>query len=71
MQYGIGEVSYGLMEHGLIDEFRLWIHPIFLGKDGPKVPHFKESPLTKLRLLNARTLKHGIVIAAYTCRSNG
>ena len=59
------------MKHGLIDEFRLWFHPIFLGKDGPKVPHFKETPLTRLRLLNTRTLREGIVIATYMCRSNG
>jgi dihydrofolate reductase len=71
VQYGIGDVSYEMMKHSLIDEFRLWIHPIFLGKDGPKVPHFKGSPLTELRLLNARTLKSGVVIVAYACRSNG
>lgn len=27
VQYGFGPVSYSLMEHGLLDELRLWVHP--------------------------------------------
>jgi dihydrofolate reductase len=26
VQYGFGSVSYALLEHGLLDELRLWIH---------------------------------------------
>ena len=32
VQYGFGAVSTLLMEHGLLDELRLWIHPLFVGK---------------------------------------
>src|SRR5437879_4154463 len=27
VQYGFGQVSYLLLDHGLLDELRLWIHP--------------------------------------------
>src|SRR5258708_18918649 len=27
VQYGLGQVSFALLEHGLVDEMRLWIHP--------------------------------------------
>jgi len=40
VQYGLGPVSFTLIDNGLIDEVRLWVHPIILGRDGPKVPHF-------------------------------
>jgi dihydrofolate reductase len=29
VQYGFGQLSYALLEHGLLDELRLWIHPLF------------------------------------------
>src|SRR5579885_173026 len=31
VQYGFGAVSTLLMENGLLDELRLWIHPLFVG----------------------------------------
>ena len=31
VQYGFGAVSTLLMEHGLLDELRLWFHPLFVG----------------------------------------
>src|SRR4051812_47541505 len=31
VQYGFGAVSTLLMEHGLLDELRLWVHPLLVG----------------------------------------
>src|SRR5579859_347 len=31
VQYGLGDVSFSLMQRGLIDELRLWFHPLILG----------------------------------------
>ena len=67
VQYGLGEVSFILLEHGLVDEIRLWIHPIVLGKRGPQAPHFANCPPAQLELVSARTLPNGIVVVDYRC----
>ena len=54
VQYGLGDVSFTLMEHGLIDEIRLWVHPLILGRNGPRVPHFIGCPPARLHLANTR-----------------
>jgi dihydrofolate reductase len=65
VQYGFGRLSYTLMHHGLLDELRLWIHPFFFGSGGPQGLLYREGPLTKLRFLDARTLRNGDVILTY------
>jgi dihydrofolate reductase len=65
VQYGIGSVSFALMAHGLIDEFRLWIHPLILGAKGPRAPHFLDCVTTRFELVGARPLANGIVIATF------
>jgi dihydrofolate reductase len=65
VQYGIGQVSFTLLEHGLIDELRLWIHPLILGNRGPQVPHFRDCLPTQLNLVASRTLPNGITILNY------
>jgi dihydrofolate reductase len=66
VQYGLGQVSFTLMEHGLLDEIRLWVHPLILGSQGPQVPHFISCPATHLQLVDTKTLPNGIVILRYT-----
>jgi dihydrofolate reductase len=65
VQYGFGRLSYALMHHGLLDELRLWVHPFFFGSGGPDALLYREGPLTKLRLVEAMTLKNGEVILTY------
>ena len=48
VQYGFGQLSHTLMEHGLLDELRLWVHPLFVGSGGPQDLLFREGPLTRL-----------------------
>jgi dihydrofolate reductase len=69
VQYGLGQVSFALMEHGLIDEIRLWVHPLILGNNGPQVPHFRDCPPVQLHLVAARTLPNGIAILNYQVAS--
>jgi dihydrofolate reductase len=65
LQYGFGPLSFTLIDNGLIDEIRLWIHPIILGSEGPKNPHFFSCPPTRFRLVANRTLPNGIAILTY------
>lgn len=68
VQYGLGQVSFTLLEHGLVDEIRLWIHPLVLGKKGPQSPHFLNCPTAQLDLVSTRALPNGIVIVNYKCK---
>lgn len=68
VQYGLGEVSFALLEHGLVDELRLWIHPIIRGKEGPKIPHFLNCSPAQFDLAGSRVLPNGIVIVNYTSK---
>jgi dihydrofolate reductase len=65
VQYGLGSVSFALIDNGLIDEIRLWVHPIILGSKGPKSPHFLGCAPTRLQLAASKTLPSGVVILNY------
>jgi dihydrofolate reductase len=65
VQYGLGNVSWTMLQHGLIDEMRLWVHPLILGRNGPKVSHFLNCPAAQFRLVSTRSLPNGITILSY------
>lgn len=61
--FGSANFSSTLMKHNLIDEYRLGLTPVVLGKGNPL---FKVSPeRLKLKLAEARPLKSGCVILRY------
>jgi dihydrofolate reductase len=66
VQYGFGPVSSLLIEHGLLDELRLWIHPLFVGKGSPDDLLFPSGPETQFNLREVTALKTGMMIASYT-----
>ncbi|MGA7670891.1 MAG: dihydrofolate reductase family protein [Nitrolancea sp.] len=70
VQYGFGPIAFALLEHGLLDELRLWIHPFFVGHGGPEDLLFRSCTLTKLKLVDNVTLKSGIVILSYEFEHN-
>ena len=65
IQYGFGKLTSTLMEAGLFDELRLWVHPQFLGG----APHQDLiSPYCTPGMLSpmeTTTLENGIVILSY------
>lgn len=69
VQYGLGSVSFTMMENGLMDEIRLWVHPLILGRNGPRVPHFLSCPPAHLNLVSTRSLPDGITILTYQIAS--
>jgi dihydrofolate reductase len=61
--FGSANLSSTLMQHRLIDEYRLGVNPVILGAGSPL---FKASPnRMKMKLLEARPLKSGCVILRY------
>jgi dihydrofolate reductase len=60
---GSGELVRTLMEHDLVDEFRLMIDPIVLG--GGKRLFPEEGPVRPLRLVNSSTSGTGMLITTY------
>jgi dihydrofolate reductase len=65
VQYGFGQLSYALMHHGLLDELRLWVHPFFIGKDGPEGLLYRDGPTTRFDLIDTKRLKNGDIILIY------
>ena len=69
VQYGFGRLSHAMMEHGLLDELRLWIHPLFIGTGGPDALIYRDGSPAKLELRDTIPLKSGIVILSYAATS--
>ena len=61
--YGSGELVHTLMQHGLIDEYRIMVHPLVLG-NGRRL--FKDGiPTTALRLVETKSFGSGVVVLTY------
>jgi hypothetical protein len=59
------------MEHGLLDELRLWVYPLFIGKAAPSELIYRDGPGAMFDLADATSLQNGIVILSYASRENG
>lgn len=61
--YGSGSIVNMCMQQGLIDEFRLWVHPVTLERG---IPLFQdELQVIKLKFLKTRSFSTGVVIFYY------
>lgn len=60
--YGHGRFGQTLLEHGLLDELKIWIHPLFVGR-GQLL--FHEGKTVKLKLEATRTLRSGTAVLTY------
>jgi dihydrofolate reductase len=68
LMYSSAQLMHALMEHGLIDEFRIWLHPLVLG-GGERL--FEEGVhKTELKLVDTKTLPNGVAILAYEHAAN-
>ena len=65
VQYGFGTVSRLLLEHGLLDELRLWVHPLIVGAGRPSDLLFGAAPAVGFNLTDTTTLSDGIVLLSY------
>jgi dihydrofolate reductase len=61
--YGSGQLFNTLLDHHLIDDFRLWVFPLVLG-GGKRVFHQGNQP-GKLRLTDTTTFGTGVAVLCY------
>jgi dihydrofolate reductase len=60
--YGHGPVGQALLENGLLDELKLWVHPVVVGQG---TLWFRDTRTTGLRLLNSEVTATGVAINSY------
>ena len=60
---GGSELGAEFARLGLIDEFRLYVHPVLIGRGTPALRPFEGS--TPLRLLETHTFGNGVVLLRY------
>ena len=65
VQYGFGRLSFALLEAGLLDELRLWIHPFFVGHGGPGDLLYRDTVPAAFELVDVTTLQSGMVITTH------
>jgi dihydrofolate reductase len=65
VQYGFGDVSRLLLEHGLFDQLRLWIHPQLVGPSDVRDLLYRTGTAATLDLVDSRVLSNGIILATY------
>lgn len=65
ISYGFGPVARTLLDNGLLDELRLWVHPIVVGNGDPEDMLFGRASTTKLDLVDNKTLASGVVVLTY------
>jgi dihydrofolate reductase len=66
LQYGFGPVSRTLIEHGLLDELRLWINPVLVGTGAPAEDLITTEGFTaKFELADTAIHATGVIIATY------
>lgn len=60
----LGGVSLAgeFLRHDLVDEFRLYVHPVLIGRGRPAFTQFEAMRLTPLRLIETHTFGNGVVL---------
>ena len=66
VQYGFGDVSRRLLEHGLFDQFQLWIHPQLVGPSDASDLMYRPGTAATFDLSDSRVLSNGIILATST-----
>jgi dihydrofolate reductase len=65
LQYGFGPVSRTLLDAGLLDELRLWVHPLMIGSGDATDLLFRDATAAQFELVDVTQLASGIVILTY------
>ncbi len=62
VQYGVGELTHTMLEHGLVDEIRILVFPFTYG-EGPRI--FDHMGVNTMKLLETQTFSSGAVALRY------
>jgi len=65
LQYGYGQVTGTLIEHGLLDELRVWLHPILVGRGEVGDLLIGPRATAKLKLTDLKRYNSGLLILTY------
>jgi dihydrofolate reductase len=65
LQYGFGPVSRTLVANGLLDELRLWIHPVLVGPGDPEDMLNVKDFSASFELAGTTVFKTGVIVATY------
>ncbi|HLW02965.1 MAG TPA: dihydrofolate reductase family protein [Ktedonobacterales bacterium] len=64
--YGAGPIAHTLMQHGLVDEVRVWVHPLVTGVTEKSKRLFEDATdIPLLKLVETRAFDSGIVVLTY------
>jgi dihydrofolate reductase len=63
VMYGSASLLQTLMRHNLVDEYRIWVHPLVMG--GGKRLFTEDGEAAKLQLVETKPLSSGVVILTY------
>jgi dihydrofolate reductase len=66
LQYGFGDVTRLMLEHDLLDELRIWLHPVLSGNARPHELLYRDMPQTRFALADADLHETGLAILTYT-----
>lgn len=62
VQYGVGELTHTMLNHGLVDELQLLVFPFTFGKGGR---WFDAMDMKHFKLIESRTFESGAVLLRY------
>ncbi|MFG2127893.1 dihydrofolate reductase family protein [Streptomyces sp. NPDC048751] len=57
------DLAAAFLRHDLVDEFRVYVHPVLIGEGKPLFP--RTSTHTSLRLVESRTFGNGVALLRY------
>jgi dihydrofolate reductase len=65
VQYGFGEVTRLMLDNDLLDEIRIWLHPVLSGKAAPSELLHRDGLQHKLELIGTELQATGMFILSY------
>jgi dihydrofolate reductase len=65
LMYGTGRLTDTLMEHGLLDEYHIWVCPVVIGQGDPL---FRPGTRAELTHAGTTTFGSGVVVLTYRCQ---
>jgi dihydrofolate reductase len=65
IQYGYGPVTAALLGDGLLDELRIWLHPLLVGGQEPDALLAHVGAAAKFRLADLKAYDSGMIVICY------